>query len=794
MSESSLPPTVSAEDCLALLQSIPGANLILDLDLVIVAASDEYLSVTMTTRRQLIGRPLFEVFPDNPEDPQADGARNLRASLDLVRESGRRHTMAVQRYDIRPPSGDFEVRFWDPTNVPVVDDVGRMRFIIHHVRDVTSQHRLHAALVRRDLDSVARTSLLDVIAEASPDPMKVIDRDLVITEANHAVVEMLGVPARERLGHSVLDVVHPDDLEHADIELRRLVDLRTDQVVTLRYRIRHADGHYVAVEARGRSLRDTSGEPIGAVLNERDITATVEAETALTRSVATIQGILDSAIDTIAILDQDLTIVSVNHEITDLTGHEVEEVQGVTAFQNVHPDDRTTVLAVFRDLFANGSTVNVRYRNRHVDGRWVTVEVRARPLHRTEGDLRAVLVARDVTENVILENALRSAKAEAERANRAKSEFLSRMSHELRTPLNSVLGFTQVLQREEHLAEQEESLDYIYRAGLHLLDLINEVLDISRIESGTMSVSLESVAIEDLTHDCLALVAPQAQANDVRLVHRRDGAHYVRTDQQRATQVILNLLSNAIKYNRRDGSVTVTYEERSEWLRLSVTDTGNGIRPEDFTSLFEPFERLEAEFGNVEGTGLGLALSKGLVEAMGGELGMTSTLGEGSTFWVEFPIVTAPILDLDDTQTPMAVQGGGTGSSTLLYVEDNFANLKLVERLLRHRHDVRLLSATKGTLGFELAQQHLPQLILLDIHLPDVSGHDLLKRLRADPRTATIPVVIVSADATAGQLRRLMSAGAQDYLTKPLKVSAFFDVVNRFLKHQGPQNERPADE
>jgi len=787
-----LPLTVSAQECLALLHSIPGANLILDVDLVIVAASDEYLSLTMTTRHQLIGHPLFEVFPDNPEDPRADGARNLRASLEFVRESGRRHNMAVQRYDIRQPSGLFEVRFWDPTNVPVTDDVGRLRFFIHHVRDVTPQHRLHAALVGRDPDSATPPSLLDVIAEASPDPMKVIDRDLVITEANHAVVEMLGVPARERLGHSVLDVVHPDDVERAESELRRLVDLRTDQVVTLRYRIRHADGHYVAVEARGRSLRDAAGESIGAVLNERDITATVEAETALTQSLATIQGILDSAIDTIAILDQDLTIVSVNHEIADLTGHEVEEVQGVTAFQNVHPDDRATVLGVFRDLFENGSTVNVRYRNRHVDGRWVTVEVRARPLHRTDGDPRAVLVARDVTENVILENALRSAKAEAERANRAKSEFLSRMSHELRTPLNSVLGFTQVLQREEHLAEQEESLDYIYRAGLHLLDLINEVLDISRIESGTMSVSLESVAIEDLTHDCLALVAPQAQSNAVRLIHRRDGAHYVRTDQQRATQVILNLLSNAIKYNRRDGSVTVAYEERSEWLRLSVIDTGNGIRPEDFASLFEPFERLEAEFGNVEGTGLGLALSKGLVEAMGGELGMASTLGEGSTFWVEFPIVTAPILDLDDTPAPTASEDA-SGSSTLLYVEDNFANLKLVERLLRHRHDVRLLSATKGTLGFELAQQHLPQLILLDIHLPDVSGYDLLKRLRADPRTAAIPVVIVSADATAGQLRRLMSAGAQDYLTKPLKVSAFFDVVNRFLKHHHPEEEGRAD-
>ena len=787
------PPMLSVQDLAALLQTVPGANLILDIDLVIVAVSDEYLRATLTTREHLIGHALFEVFPDNPGDPGADGVRNLRSSLELVRESGRRHTMAVQRYDIRQPSGVFEVRYWDPTNVPVVDALGRMRFIIHHVRDVTPQRRLHAELVRRDIDTVARQPLLDVIFDASPDPMKVIDRDLVITEANHAVVEMLGVPAHERLGHSVLDVVHPDDIERTASELRRLVDQRSDHVVTLRYRILHADGHYVAVEARGRSLCDASGEPIGAVLNERDISATVQGETALTRSLATIQGILDSAIDTIAILDRDLTIVSVNHEIADLTGHEVEEVQGATAFQNVHPDDRPVVLGAFHDLFERGSTVNVRYRNRHLDGRWVTVEVRARPLHSTDGDPRAVLVARDVSENVILENALRSAKAEAERANRAKSDFLSRMSHELRTPLNSVLGFTQVLQREERLPGQEESLDYIYRAGLHLLDLINEVLDISRIESGTMSVSLESVAIEDLTHDCLALVAPQAQANGVRLVHRRDGNHYVRTDQQRATQVILNLLSNAIKYNRRDGSVTVAYAERSEWLRLSVTDTGNGIRPEDFASLFEPFERLEAEFGNVEGTGLGLALSKGLMEAMGGELGMTSTVGEGSTFWVEFPIVPAPNLDADETPSSISPEVGTSDSTTLLYIEDNFANLKLVERLLRHRHDVRLLSATKGTLGFELAQQHLPQLILLDIHLPDVSGHDLLKRLRADPRTAAIPVVIVSADATAGQLRRLMSAGAQDYLTKPLKVSAFFDVVNRFLKHQEPEGEDRAD-
>ena len=789
MSDQSLPPVASVEDLAALVRAVPGANLILDLDLVIVEASDEYLRATMTTREGLIGRALFEVFPDNPGDTGADGVRNLRSSLDLVRQSGERHVMAVQRYDVRQPSGDFEVRYWDPTNIPVFDSVGRMRFIIHHVRDVTPHYRLRAGLVRRDAEPVTRQSLLNVIFDASPDPMKVIDRDLVITEGNHAVVEMLGIPARERLGHSVLDVVHPDDVEHAASVLRRLVDQRTDQVVTLRYRILHADGHFVAVEARGRSLGDASGESIGAVLNERDISATVEAEMALTRSLATNQGILDSAIDTIAILDRDLTIVSVNHEIADLTGHEVDEVQGVTAFQNVHPDDRTMVLGVFRDLFENGSTVNVRYRNRHADGRWVTVEVRARPLHGPDGDAMAVLVARDVSENMILENALRSAKAEAERANRAKSEFLSRMSHELRTPLNSVLGFTQVLQREETLPGQGESLDYIYRAGLHLLDLINEVLDISRIESGTMSVSLESVAIEDLTHDCLALVAPQARANGLQLVHHRDGAHYVRTDQQRATQVILNLLSNAIKYNRRDGSVTVSYEVRSEWLRLSVTDTGNGIRAEDFASLFEPFERLEAEFGNVEGTGLGLALSRGLMEAMGGELGMTSTVGEGSTFWVEFPIVPAPTLDPEEVSSPPAPEAGAGESTTLLYIEDNFANLKLVERLLSHRHDVRLLSATKGTLGFELAQQHLPQLILLDIHLPDVSGHDLLKRLRADPRTATIPVVIVSADATAGQLRRLMSAGAQDYLTKPLKVSAFFDVVNRFLKHQEPEEE-----
>jgi signal transduction histidine kinase len=374
----------------------------------------------------------------------------------------------------------------------------------------------------------------------------------------------------------------------------------------------------------------------------------------------------------------------------------------------------------------------------------------------------------------------RRAEQAAEAANRAKSEFLSRMSHELRTPLNGVLGFAQLLELDSLSARQRESVEHILKGGRHLLRLIDEVLDLARIETGRLSVSLEPVLAADAIRGALDLVRPQAAARDVTLAAEIAGDVFVRADRQRLQQVLLNLLSNAVKYNRDGGTVTVSCAAAAEpgRVRVAVSDTGPGIAPAMQARLFTPFDRLGAEQTEVEGTGLGLSLSKRLVEAMGGRLLVESRPGDGATFIVELAAAAAPALaataagDGAATAAPPPIQG------TVLYVEDNLANLRLVERVLDRRPGLSLLSAMQGSHGLELARSHRPGLVLLDLHLPDVHGDELLARLRGDARTQDIPVVVLSADATAGQIRQLLDAGARAYLTKPLDVTELLALLD----------------
>jgi signal transduction histidine kinase/CheY-like chemotaxis protein len=380
------------------------------------------------------------------------------------------------------------------------------------------------------------------------------------------------------------------------------------------------------------------------------------------------------------------------------------------------------------------------------------------------------------------ENALREAKQDAERANLAKSEFLSRMSHELRTPMNAVLGFAQLLELDSPRAEQRESLGQILKGGRHLLGLIDEVLDISRIEAGHLSVSLEPVPLGDVIHEALDLIHPLAEKWNVRFagVPARAADRFVLADRQRLKQVLLNFLSNAAKFNRPDGTVTVSVDDVSgERLRLTVTDTGLGIPPAKMARLFTPFDRLGAEETGVEGTGLGLALTRRLVEAMGGTVGADSAVDRGSTFWVELCRVEGPA----GTVTLPAEASAQTSRSagTVLCIEDNLPNLRLVEGVLAHRPAVKLLSAMQGGLGLELAQEHLPSLILLDLQLPDIPGTEVLRRLQRDPRTRQIPVVVLSADATPGQTKRLLADGAREFLTKPLDVKELLRVLDEVL-------------
>jgi signal transduction histidine kinase/CheY-like chemotaxis protein len=383
--------------------------------------------------------------------------------------------------------------------------------------------------------------------------------------------------------------------------------------------------------------------------------------------------------------------------------------------------------------------------------------------------------------------AMYQAQMAAEAANRSKSEFLSRMSHELRTPLNAVLGFSQLLELDELTPDQEQAVGQITKGGRHLLDLINEILDISQIETGTLALSPEAVNVGEVVGETVDLVRPLAADRGIHMLGGDIDAcdRYVFADRQRLKQILLNLLGNGIKYNREGGTVSISCAQpMAGRLRIQVTDTGPGIPREQFDLLFTPFERLGADQTTVEGTGIGLALSRRLAEVMGGTVDVDSTVGRGSTFSVEFPVVEGPVERVERLDvlrgTAVASSVGGERPA-VLHIEDNLSNIKLIERVLAQRPGINLIPAMQGRLGLELARQHQPILILLDLNLADVSGEDVLHLLRDDAATAQIPVAIVSADAMPRQVQRLLSVGASAYLTKPIDVRQLLDLVDSSL-------------
>lgn len=391
---------------------------------------------------------------------------------------------------------------------------------------------------------------------------------------------------------------------------------------------------------------------------------------------------------------------------------------------------------------------------------------------------------RQVAERKRAEEAARLASETADQANRAKSEFLSRMSHELRTPLNAVLGFAQILELDDLTSEQRESAEQIIKAGRHLLELINEVLDIARIETGQLALSIEPVPVREVLTEALDLVRPLATCSDIRLVD--DASRLARSafaDRQRLRQVLINLLSNAVKYNRPGGRVIATWEEPvGEGIRITISDAGTGIDPEKMDRLFSPFDRLGAEESGIEGVGLGLALSRRLMEAMGGTLEAQSRVGEGSRFTVTLRLADAGISESPSGYWMSSPQIESLRTSgTVLCIEDNASNMRLVERALQTRPGVVLLSASTGQVGLELARERHPDLVLLDMQLPDVAGEEVLRLLQSHPDTQEIPVLVLSADATSIRIEQAVAAGAVGYLTKPLDLQLFLSKIDGFL-------------
>ena len=548
------------------------------------------------------------------------------------------------------------------------------------------------------------------------------------------------------------------------------------------------------------ALRDAQNDIIGYLLIGTDNTARkqVEAEQQkldqrLRDQQFYTRSLIESNIDALMTTDPAGIISDVNRQMEALTGCTRDELIGAP-FKNYFTDPQRAEAGIKRVLGENKVT-NYELTARSRDGRETVVSYNATTFYDRDRNLQGVFAAaRDVTECQLLDQALRetnvaleSAKSTAEKANLAKSDFLSSMSHELRSPLNAILGFAQLIESGEPIPTpgQKASVDQILQAGWYLLELINEILDLALIESGKLSLSLEPLSLGEVLSDCAAMIEPQAQRSGIHITFPQfERPCFVNADRTRTKQIFINLLSNAIKYNRAGGKVDVRFgATTAQRIRISVHDTGKGLLPEDLTQLFQPFNRLGQEAGETEGTGIGLVVSKRLAELMDGEIGAQSTVGVGSVFWVELNACAAPpmsgeAVDVEGVVTQVGLPQPSVQGFTLLCVEDNLANLTLIEKLMARRPEIRLLSARDGISGIEIARSALPDAILMDINLPRISGIQALKLLAADGLTSAIPVIALSANAMPRDIEKGLEAGFFRYLTKPIRVKELMDTLD----------------
>ncbi len=645
----------------------------------------------------------------------------------------------------------------------------------------------------REMRSIAtRTAALEAseqgfrqIFEDAPIGMAVVGLDESFNQVNTTLCQMVGYTEKELTQSTTVDITFEDDIPQGKQNAEELLTGGPRSSVERRY-IRK-NGEVLWITRTACLMRDVDGQPRNFLIMVEDISERKQAEKALCESKRELEAahhanqlIMDNSQDVICSIDEWGRFMSVSAACEQLWGYPPAELLGRPYLDRVCPDDKAMTNQVMEVLRMDGKITDFVNRYTRKDGTLVDVLWSA---SWSEADKIMFCVAHDVTDRARIEKQLREAKEEADRANHAKSEFLSRMSHELRTPLNAILGFGQLLERQNPTEAQRTRVSHIINAGRHLLNLINEVLDISRVETGNLQLSLEPVCVAEALEEALSLMRPLAAERgiELRTPTLLEQTDYVMADRQRFQQVLLNLLTNAVKYTPPKGRVTVSSSTIGAGaIRIAISDTGAGISSEKLDRLFTPFDRLGAEQTAVEGTGLGLALCQRLIHAMHGSIGVDSTVGSGSMFWVELARAESPfervaLAKCNGTQPHHRVKAP---QRTILYVEDNLSNLTLIEQMLADQSHIKLITAMQGKLGLELARQHSPDLILLDLHLPDLPGWEVLARLQGQKATREIPVVVISADATARQIKRLMAAGASAYLTKPLDMQEFFRVIN----------------
>jgi len=455
----------------------------------------------------------------------------------------------------------------------------------------------------------------------------------------------------------------------------------------------------------------------------------------------------------------------------------------------LHEEDKEYAIAKAQKILAKNPEdqhYEAEFRLRHKDGgyRWILARGRVVVRDSNNRPIRAIGTHVDITERKLVESQLKEATTQAEKANLAKSEFLARMSHELRTPMNAILGFTQLLEMnaQSRLSDTEKkNLGMISSAGNHLLELINEVLNLSMIESGNMELSIERIDMVPIVDNVISVSKELAKKNSISLEYQKipEDSCFVEIDSLRFKQVVLNLVANAIKYNKPNGSVIVSYEKQEGgMMRLGIKDTGHGIPADKKDKLFRAFERFDVDAENIEGTGIGLAITKNLIELMNGTIGFESTVGEGSYFYVDIPIsIKASVVQTEEKSN--AIQPSlNNNKKKVLYVEDIPANVELVKQILNHRPEIKLLSALNALDGIKLAQSEIPDLILMDIHMPGMDGLTAFKKLQSIKETKNIPVIALTADAMDADVKKALNIGLQDYITKPIDMPKFLKAID----------------
>ena len=907
---------MSEADFQSLFEAVPGLYLVVapDPPRTILAASDAYLRATMTKREEILGRGLFDVFPDNPDDPEATGTRNLAASIARAIATRTADTMQIQKYDVRRPDGGFEERWWSPINTPVYKD-GEVRFIIHRVEDVTelthvrqagavlvekiAAEQRRADLRFRDLvelapdgvvacDQAGTIVLVNVAAErmfgysrveligqpieiltplrvrtkhpahvasfvANPrmramgsgldlagrrkdgsefpveislSPMQTDDgllvstairdiserraiegalhrlaaivdssEDAIIAETlagevtawNASAERLFGYPAAEVLGSTIAMIVPDGTIAHERAMLERIG--RGEKIPSFETKRRHKNGAMLDVSIRISPIVET-GQVIGASKVVRDITDRKRIEERAKKATSYLLSAVDTIQDAFALYDESDRIVLVNSSFRQLFCSDLEGTVVGRSFEetlDANLTARTYELGTrTREEFR--AAVIAHHRDPHgvlelrtKTGRILRVHEQRTP----EGGAVALHV--DITADVLREDELRIARIEAEAASAAKSEFLASMSHELRTPLNAILGFADLLRRDrkEPLTPRHlERIHHLQRGGAHLLRLIDDVLDLARVESGRLEISAEPISIAEVVAEVAETLTPQAAAHGVTVKY--DPAHVsavVVADRTRFSQILMNFGSNAFKYGKGGHATLRVTRPDAGTVRISVTDDGIGIPTEQQAKIFEPFHRAGQEAGTIQGTGIGLAITRRLAAMMGGQVGFTSEVGVGSEFWIELPNYREPtdsvaVLERAVAESPLARAGG---RFLVVYVEDNPSNIALMRAVIDDLPPLEMITAATAELGIEIIRAHRPDVVIMDVNLPGISGIEATRLLASWPETRSIPVIALSAAALPRDTARAKDSGFYRYLTKPVQLDVLTATLEEIL-------------